>query len=330
MILSRVSPVAQVMPPAPPHATTKRRASRPTVVVAAVTAGLMGEGLRAIGGWSAAERAIQASRAQLVGPLVLGFVALVFLAERRWPRVVRPVLARGHVQDALYTVFYAILVVPLIVLTGVGFAALLHRVAGWSVLPRSALVPRWVVVVGAVVAIDALNWLAHLANHRVAMLWRLHAVHHSQEEMSVLTSFRAHPLVHASFLITVLPTFVLVANGTVPGLVFSAYACYAALGHANLRWDFGPFRRILVSPAYHQIHHRAEGRNDINLGNVLTLWDVLAHRAVFPAHSAAPVVTGLSGRPVPVEQQVGGRGHLATLAIQLAEPFGVVRSDPTG
>jgi sterol desaturase/sphingolipid hydroxylase (fatty acid hydroxylase superfamily) len=286
----------------------------------------MGEGLRSIGGWPAAERAIQASRAELVGPLVLGFVALVVLAERRWPCVARPLLARGHVHDALYTVFYAVVVVPLIVLTGVGFADLLHRTAGWSEVPRLALVPRWVVVIVAVVAIDGLNWLAHLANHRVTMLWRLHAVHHAQEEMSVLTSFRAHPLVHVSFLITVLPTFVLVANGTVPGLVFSGYACYAALGHANLRWDFGPLRRVLVSPAYHRLHHAAHGRSDINLsdinlGNVLTLWDVLARRAVFPTPETVAIATGLSGRPVPVEQEAVGRGHLATLAVQLLEPF---------
>ncbi len=308
------------LPAAPP--AKRGGTSMPTVVIAAITAGLMGVGFRSLGAAAAVERAIQASRAELVGPIVLGFVALVVLAERRWPHEARPVLARGHIQDALYTVLYAGVVVPLIVLTGVGFAAVLHRLAGWSVLPRIALVPKWVVVIAAVVAIDGLNWLAHLANHRVAILWRLHALHHSQEEMSVLTSFRAHPLVHASFLITVLPTFVLVANGTVPGLVFSAYACYAALGHANVRWDFGPLRRVLVSPAYHRLHHAAQGRNDINLGNVLTLWDVLAHRAVIPARSATTIVTGLGGRPVPVEQEPAGRGHFATLGAQLVEPFG--------
>lgn len=322
-------PTARVLTARVPTALVPRAgvptAGVPTVVIAAVTAGLMGAGARALSGWAAAERAIQASRAELVGPLVLGFVLLVTVAERRWPSQPRPILARGHVHDALYTVLYATLVVPLIVLTGVGFGEILRRLAGWSVLPRIALVPKWAVVVAAVAAIDGLNWLAHLANHRVEMLWRLHAVHHSQEEMSVLTSFRAHPLVHASFLITALPTFVLVANGTVPGLVFSAYACYAALGHANLRWDFGPLGRILVSPAYHRLHHAACGPNDVNLGNVLTVWDVLAHRAVFPARGAPAIATGLIGRPVPVEQEGAGRGHLATLVDQLAEPFRAAR-----
>ena len=38
---------------------------------------------------------------------------------------------------------------------------------------------------------DGANWLAHYADHRVDALWRFHALHHSQEELSVLTSFRA-------------------------------------------------------------------------------------------------------------------------------------------
>ena len=272
-------------------------------------------------GFSAADRAIQASRASLIGPLVLGFLALVLVAERRWPHEARPILAPGQVHDALYTVLYAGLVVPLIVLIGVGFSALLRHVAAPLALPRFALVPRWVFIVVAVVAIDWLNWLAHLANHRIEILWRLHAVHHAQEEMSVLTSFRAHPLVHASFLITALPTFVLVANGTVPGVVFSLYACYAALGHANVSWDFGPLRRVLVSPAYHRLHHAAQGPNDVNLGNILTVWDVLAGRAIFPSPALASLPTGIAGRPVPVEQGPAGRGYLATLAVQLVEPF---------
>lgn len=52
----------------------------------------------------------------------------------------------------------------------------------------------------AVIGIDAVDWLTHLANHRLIALWRLHAVHHSQEELSILTTYRAHPLVHVSFL----------------------------------------------------------------------------------------------------------------------------------
>jgi hypothetical protein len=45
-----------------------------------------------------------------------------------------PLLARGHL-DFCYAVFYALLVIPLVVLLGAGFSDLLARLAPWLVLP---------------------------------------------------------------------------------------------------------------------------------------------------------------------------------------------------
>lgn len=84
--------------------------------------------------------------------------------------------------------------------------------------------------------------------------------------------------------------------------MLTAYACLGALPHANVNWTCGRAGAVFISPAYHRIHHSAPGRIDINLGTVLTVWDVASRRAVFPVCGARPVVTGLAGRPVPVEQ----------------------------
>jgi sterol desaturase/sphingolipid hydroxylase (fatty acid hydroxylase superfamily) len=124
---------------------------------------------------------------------VIGFVLVIFSIEQLWPAERRPVLARGHLLDLGYLVFYAVLVVPLIVLIGSGFAGLLARLEPWLVLPRLPTVPGWCFIVLAVVGIDAVDWLAHLGNHQISALWRLHAVHHSPEELSILTTYRAHP-----------------------------------------------------------------------------------------------------------------------------------------
>jgi Fatty acid hydroxylase superfamily len=90
-------------------------------------------------------------------------------------------------------------------------------------------------------------------------------VHHSQEELSILTTFRAHPLVHVSFLFSAIPVLAVESNVATPAAVFTAYACLGALPHANVRWSYGPAGRIFASPAYHRIHHSATGRLDINL-----------------------------------------------------------------
>jgi len=105
--------------------------------------------------------------------------------------------------------------------------------------------------------------------------------------------------------------------------VLTVYACLGALPHANVRWTYGRLGRILVSPAFHRIHHSAAGRLDINLGTVFAIWDVLSRRAVFPARNPERTVieTGLAGRPIPVEQS-GSRPRLGRIMLsQLAEPF---------
>jgi sterol desaturase/sphingolipid hydroxylase (fatty acid hydroxylase superfamily) len=282
-------------------------------------------GVRADGGLAGADGAIRASRAQLVGPAVLGFVALIFGLERRWPAQARPIRARGHVHDAVYLGLYALVVVPVIALTGAGFSSLARDVVPGLVLPRLAAVPRWAFVVVALVAMDGTNWFAHWANHRLDGLWRLHAVHHTQEELSVLTSFRAHPLVHLSFLVASVPALVLVGNGVVPAQVIVIYICLAALPHANLAWGSGRMGRrvgrVLVTPASHRLHHADAGRIDVNLGTILTVWDAASRRAVWVETGQAPGATGLAGHRIPIEQDGDRPSHLRTLLVQLVEPF---------
>ncbi len=181
----------------------------------------------------------------------------------------------------------------------------------------------WCFLILAVLGIDAVDWLAHLVNHRVTAFWRLHAVHHSQEELSILTTYRAHPLVHVSFLFSAIPILAVESNTATPAVVLTIYACLGALPHANVRWTYGPLGRIMISPAYHRIHHRATGRLDINLGTVFTFWDVASRRAVFPERGPGRVIapTGLAGRPIPVEQAEGRPRLVRTMLVQLAEPF---------
>jgi len=307
-------------------AWASRRLYLPTVVIAVVAAWLSWRGWNALDQFGTA-RSINAGRFQLAGPVVIGFVLVVFSIEQLWPAERRPVLARGHLLDLGYLVFYATLVVPLIVLIGSGFAGLLARLEPWLVLPRVPAVPGWCFIVLAVVGIDAVDWLAHLGNHQINALWRLHAVHHSQEELSILTTYRAHPLVHVSFLLSAIPILAVESNTATPAVVLTAYACLGALPHANVRWTYGKLGLVMISPAYHRIHHAATGRLDINLGTVFPFWDMLSRRAVFPRRDAVPGPTGLAGRPVPVEQS-GPRPRFArTILIQLAEPFTSTRTE---
>jgi sterol desaturase/sphingolipid hydroxylase (fatty acid hydroxylase superfamily) len=299
-----------------------------SLVIGAAAIGLGWQGWRAFSGAMPVAHAIEMEGLVLAGPAVLILVGLVLLAERRWPAVARPLLAPGHRQDAAYLLTYVFLAVPVVTLVGTGFAVIALQVvpglAGLSAgLPGAihGVAPRWLVVAAALVVIDGGNWLAHLFNHRVGTLWRFHALHHSQEEMSILTSFRAHPLVHVSYQMAALPLIVLGTAGVVPAPVLVGYVLLSTLPHANVRWSFGPLGRVLVSPAYHRFHHDREDLRGVNLGTVLVLWDRLAGLAVFPEPGQAPVATGLAGRPLPAEQAAVSHGVWAMLSRQLLEPF---------
>jgi sterol desaturase/sphingolipid hydroxylase (fatty acid hydroxylase superfamily) len=305
----------------PRRAVTHRsRIAVPTVAITAATAWLAWHGWEALRGYGPI-RSIHAGQAELAGPVVLGFVLVVFVVEQIVPAERHRILARGHVLDVGYLLAHALVVVPLIILIGTGFSASLARVAPWLVLRRNTAIPHWLYILLALVAIDAVDWLAHLANHNITSLWRLHAVHHSQEELSILSTFRTHPLVHVSFLISAIPVLALAANSATPAAVLTAYACLGALPHANVKWSYGALGGVFVSPAYHRLHHAPTGRLDINMGTVLTIWDRMTGRAVYAAPAAVAAPTGLSGRPVPVEQSGERPRFVRTFVNQWTQPF---------
>jgi sterol desaturase/sphingolipid hydroxylase (fatty acid hydroxylase superfamily) len=298
-----------------------RRASLPSLAVAAVTVAVVWAAVADLLRQGRLETVLSAGRAELAAPLLVALVVATGICERIWPAERRPLLARGHVQDAFYLALHAIVVIPLMTLLSVGAAVLLSTHAAWIEVRPAENWPLWLVVPVTVVAMDAANWLAHYADHRLGFLWRFHALHHSQEELSVLTSFRAHPLMHTTgFILAAVPVVALMPTRAIAPVLITIYVCIGTLQHANLRWTFGPLGRVLVSPAYHRRHH-APDIQDTNLGVVLTIWDVLAGRARFPARGYVSGRTGLDGRPVPVEQGNAARPALLLMAGQLIEPF---------
>jgi sterol desaturase/sphingolipid hydroxylase (fatty acid hydroxylase superfamily) len=302
-------------------ATWWQRVSLPSLTLAAVTALIVWVAVARLLSQGQLADVLSAGRAELAAPLLIGLVIVVGLCERFWPAEPRPVLSRGHVQDACFVALHALVVIPLMTLLSVGAATLISEHLSWIELRPAQHWPGWLLIPVTVVAMDGANWLAHYADHKLDFLWRFHALHHSQEELSVLTSFRAHPLMHTTgFLLAAIPVGILMPTRAIAPVVITVYVCLGTLQHANLRWTFGPLGRLFVSPAYHRLHHATDIQR-ANLGVALTIWDLLASRAIFPARGAAPGPTGLAGRPVPVEQSPSTRPALLLMAEQLAEPL---------
>jgi sterol desaturase/sphingolipid hydroxylase (fatty acid hydroxylase superfamily) len=304
----------------------RRRLCPSSFVLAGITAVIVWVAVAGLLRQGRLDTVLSAGRAELAAPLLVVLVVVTGICERIWPAERRPLLARGHVQDACFLALHAIVVIPLMTLLSVGSAALVGSHAHWIELRPAEHWPAWLLVPLTIVAMDAANWLAHYADHRLDALWRFHALHHSQEELSVLTSFRAHPLMHTTgFLLATVPVVALMPTRPIAPVLITVYVCIGTLQHANLRWTFGPVGRVLVSPAYHRYHHAPDTQH-VNLGVVLTIWDVLAGRARFPSRGGGVGRTGLDGRPVPVEQDGSAAPALLLLAEQLTEPFQAQRS----
>jgi sterol desaturase/sphingolipid hydroxylase (fatty acid hydroxylase superfamily) len=275
------------------------------------------------GHWGGADFSGSATdlRVIVAGPVTLAIIGVFLVVERVRPAQRRSLFARGYRQDLLYTMLNATLVVPLVIALSLSFSEVARRALPWIVLPKFGTVPRWGVIAIIFVAMDGLNWFAHLANHRVRMLWRFHELHHSQEDMSVLTVFRTHPLIHVSYLVALIPGVVLLANGALPTTLLVIYGATVAFAHSNTNLGFGKLERIFVSPNFHRIHHKVDGPQDVNLGFALTIWDQLTHRAMFPTPETIRTDTGLPGRPLVVEQAGERPHHLSVFLVQLVAPF---------
>ena len=304
-----------------PRTALSSRVYLPACSIAAVAVALVGIGWA--GRWGGADFASSLTNLRVImaGPMTVAIIGVFLVVERVRPAQRRPLFARGHRQDLLYTAFNAILVVPLVIALSLSFSEVIRHSLPWLVVNRFSAVPQWAFIAVIFVAMDGLNWFAHLANHRVRMLWRFHELHHSQEDMNVLTVFRTHPLIHVSYLIALLPGIVLLANGALPTTLLVIYGGAVAFAHSNTNLGFGPFERIFVSPNFHRIHHQLDGPQDVNLGFALTVWDQLFRRAIFPTEETIRTDTGLPGRPLAVEQAGERPRHLAVFAAQLIGPF---------
>jgi sterol desaturase/sphingolipid hydroxylase (fatty acid hydroxylase superfamily) len=78
----------------------------------------------------------------------------------------------------------------------------------------------------------------------------------------------------------------------------------AILVHANIDWDWGPFRSVIASPRFHRWHHTSENEGlDKNFAGLLPLWDILFGTYYMPKDKLparfgtdAKVPTGLIGQ----------------------------------
>jgi sterol desaturase/sphingolipid hydroxylase (fatty acid hydroxylase superfamily) len=194
------------------------------------------------------------------------FGALAFVFH---DRADQPLIRRDLIIDLIYFLVGLLAYSQIVnwIYAHVHAPAAVRMVSGW---------PLWVQVLVVLVVYDALQYAVHRWFHGDRM-WRYHAVHHSAQEIDVMTGFRNHPV---NFIVGVGgPTAALLLLGFSPA-AFAALAPFnfimSALVHANLNWTYGPFRYVLSSPMFHRWHHAiVEGSRSRNYAPNFPIWDLM-------------------------------------------------------
>ena len=237
----------------------------------------------------------------LVGLLQLLIMLTVFRALERW-RPVEPVTDRAAVRvDVVYTLIHRLGLVRVALFFGIdplwtSLASAL-RLAGWPTWSLDGVWPGvtdigWVSFALYLVLFDGVNYALHRAQHGWAWWWQLHALHHSQRQMTMWSDNRNHLL--DDLLRDSVFVVVALAVGIAPAqfvAVVAATQLLETLSHANVRLSFGRvLGRLLVSPRFHRLHHsiglghESAGPGSLgghNFAVLFPVWDVLFGTARF-------------------------------------------------
>ncbi len=245
--------------------------------------------------------------AEIVVVLALMTVALV-LARRRH----RPFFTRALRTDLMYAFLHFTPAFVLLIPVGRLVRAALRDHAQFAHLDLLAPLPWLAKGVVWIFLADFVHYWFHRTLHKTA-LWHVHAIHHSQRELTPITTWRLHMVE------VLLEELTFVALGLLVGvpvplwvaLRVSLFAVSFA-SHLDADVSYGPLELLLVSPRIHGVHHSlAREDHEKNFGMIFTIWD----RAfgTFKAPAGRPVAYGIED-PVP-------DGFLGQQAYPFVRPF---------
>ena len=216
-------------------------------------------------------------------------IAIAMLGESVLPR---RTLQQGIVWRWANNFALSLLTNIITVAASVAFVLWLSR---WTQINEFGLfqavhAPAVVVFLVLLLVAQLLSYLIHIAFHHYAWLWPIHAVHHTDVDVDVTTSYRHHPLEALISLPLVSPLILLL--GIPPGVAI-AYKCFeigvTLFSHSNIRIPEAlekVLRGVLVTPDFHRLHHCAEMRyTNSNYGSLIPWFDYLFGTASSRAYS---------------------------------------------
>ncbi|XP_071543788.1 alkylglycerol monooxygenase-like isoform X2 [Panulirus ornatus] len=200
---------------------------------------------------------------------VMWLVVLEYLAlwwqDARLPRLHDNILCLAHAT--LYEI-------SKLLVRGVEYGAYIWVWQNWAIFPP--LGNSLLGFIGMVVLIDLGYYWLHRASHEVSVLWAIHQVHHTSQDLTVAVGLRHSPLQRLFSWVFYLPLALL----GIPPTHMLAHAqfnlLYQCWIHTEAIRTLGPLEHIFNTPSHHRVHHGANKYClDKNYGGVFILWDHL-------------------------------------------------------
>lgn len=247
------------------------------------------------------EKAYEGTGLFLVGALQIVVLLCVIGPLQRW-RPVEPVRDKAAIRvDILYTLIHRLglfkLAMFFTVQNWVEMGVAWARGLGMPTLHIDQIWPGVTDQAGVsfviyLILFDFINYWYHRAQHQFNWWWALHAVHHSQRQLTMWSDNRNHLIDDMIFI--AMMVIVAITVGVGPGQFVALIALTdlsQSLQHANVRLSFGPIgERLWVSPRFHHVHHsigighESKGQGTLgghNFGILLPWWDMLFGTADF-------------------------------------------------
>lgn len=223
-----------------------------------------------------------ASPGWLLG-LLLVAIGVSEVCERLWPYRERWNQSRGDTQrDVIHAGVNEAL--------NVSSVAAIPLIA--AVLPDTGLWPSdWPLGLQLLLALPVADLgitLVHYASHRVPLLWRLHAVHHSVTRLYGFNGLMKHPL-HQMLeaLGGTLPLLLCGLPVEVAALLAFSISIQLLLQHSNVDMRIGGLRHVFAWAPVHRLHHLKYGTTgDVNFALFFSFWDRLLGTALHLPHYA--------------------------------------------
>ena len=201
----------------------------------------------------------------LVGLIQFAVIACIFVPLQRLMPV-QAVTNRATIRtDMLYTaihrlgLFRVALFLTVDPLFDAAFGALRQQGISGFHLDQLLGISQYALLsfVVYVVALDFVGYWIHRGQHQFNWWWKLHSLHHAQQQMTVWSDNRNHLL--DDLIVDSLMVLAAQLIGVAPGQ-FVAFVAVTQLSesfqHGNLKIWFGEIgERLLVSPRFHRLHH---------------------------------------------------------------------------